>query len=71
MCFRPAAVGNDPVCPSCGAKNTAGATNCKDCGAELPAGMPVPNIGAPGVPGAPAAPGAPATPGAPKAPGNN
>ena len=73
MCFRPAAVEIDKTCPECGEKNPPDAVSCKACGAELPAGAPLPGVpaapGAPGAPGAPAAPGAPGVPSAPAAPG--
>ena len=68
MCFRPAgAEAGIKKCPACGEENDYFATECKHCGASMPAGAgSLPAI--PGVPGAPAAPGAPGVPGVPGAP---
>ena len=78
MCFRPAAVEMNKVCPECGEKNGPTDTVCKACGAELFPGLAAPGKpsmpgapkppGVPGAPSAPAAPGVPSAPAAPKAP---
>lgn len=68
MCFRPSAASPGKTCPKCGAACLPNEEECSKCGAKLPAvgpaGMPTPNVGAPGTPGAPAAPGTPPPPGA-------
>lgn len=65
MCFRPAAVGGEPIeCPKCGFKVAPTLNKCPKCGATAE------DFGAaPGMPGIPAAPGMPAAPGVPAAPG--
>ena len=69
MCFRPAAMNVENVCPQCGKENFPGVRKCVDCGAELTGSSDAP--AAPTAPSAAPAPGVPAAPKAPQAPKPN